>query len=273
MFHSLGGIFLHLLFCAAMIVSAAPGYAQQTANTEEKQKIRSGTQSLTPSLRAVQKDGFANPGYLSLDYGAWLWQRKSGKAGKSCAHCHNEAKNSMAGVAARYPAYKKDLKRPIDLAGQINHCRQKFLQADPWSAESAELTALTAYVRHQSAGREIVVKTDGAVQSFYEAGRTSFFQKRGQLNISCAQCHNDNVGKTYGALPLSQGHSNAYPAYLIASGKMQSLHQRFQMCNRLVRAEPDDLGSQTYINLELYLAQRAMRGKQSLKIETPGLRR
>jgi L-cysteine S-thiosulfotransferase len=48
----------------------------------------------------------------------------AGAAGRSCADCHGAALVSMKGVAARYPAYNAEHRRPINLQGRIRACPQ-----------------------------------------------------------------------------------------------------------------------------------------------------
>ena len=65
-----------------------------------------------PDTRAMQDDDTANPGMLWVLDGEALWKRKTGAADKACADCHGDARTSMKGVAARYPAYDKALAAP-----------------------------------------------------------------------------------------------------------------------------------------------------------------
>ena len=50
---------------------------------------------------------------------------------------------------------------------------------------------------------------------------------------------------------------------------MGSTHRMFGWCNDAMRAEPYALGSEEYLNLELYVAWRG----RGLPIETPAVRR
>ena len=52
--------------------------------------------------------------------GEALWTRKEGSAAKSCADCHGDARESMKGVAARYPAFNIARGRPVDLEQRLN---------------------------------------------------------------------------------------------------------------------------------------------------------
>ena len=89
---------------------------------------RSGYEFMGRETRAMQDDDAANPGMLSVLDGEALWSRGEGAAGKSCASCHGDARTSMRGVAARYPAFDAARGRPIDLEQRINLCRTEHQQ-------------------------------------------------------------------------------------------------------------------------------------------------
>ena len=90
----------------------------------------------------------------------------------------------------------------------------------------------------------------------------------GQLNFSCAQCHEDNWGKHLGSAPIPQAHANAYPIYRLEWQGMGSLQRRLRNCMSGMRALAFPYGAQEFIELELYLAQRA----RGMPVETPGVR-
>ena len=94
-------------------------------------------------------------------------------------------------------------------------------------------------------------------------------KERGQMNLSCAHCHDANWGKRLLSETISQGHPNAYPTYRMEWQTMGSLQRRIRACLSGIRAEMLPYGSQEYLDLELFLAWRA----QGLPIETPGVRR
>ena len=78
---------------------------------------------MSPETKAMQDDDTTNPGMLGVLDGEALWNRKVSAAGKSCADCHGDARSSMKGAAARYPAYDKVLGQPVNLEQRINLCR------------------------------------------------------------------------------------------------------------------------------------------------------
>jgi sulfur-oxidizing protein SoxA len=146
---------------------------------------RSGASFMGPDTKAMQDDDTTNPGMLWVLDGEKLWARKVGTAGKACVDCHNDARASMKGVAARYPAFDKALGRPVDLEQRINLCRVNQQQATPLAYESRDLLALTAFVAQQSRGAAIETGNDPQLAPFIAKGRELFMQRQGQLNLGC----------------------------------------------------------------------------------------
>jgi L-cysteine S-thiosulfotransferase len=255
---------LVVLMSAASIVLARPTIASEIPAAERK----SGYEFMSGETRAMQDDDAANPAMLWVLDGKAFWNRKDGEANKSCADCHNEASSSMKGAAARYPAFDKSIGLPIDLAQRINLCRTEQQKATPLPFESRELLALAAFIGKQSRGMPISVRDDEKTRSFIEAGRTIFERRRGQLNLSCAQCHDDNWrGKLAGA-PITQGHATGYPLYRLEWQAMGSLQRRLRNCLVGMRAEPYAFNAPEYVNLELFLMWRA----RGMPVETPAVR-
>ena len=156
---------------------------------------RSGYEFMSRETRAMQDDDTANPGMLWVLEGGTLWEKKTGAAGRACADCHGDPRASMKGVAARYPAFDAAIGRPISLEQRINRCRIDRQQASALAYESRELLALTAFVARQSRGLPIDVTIDARTHPFLDAGRATFHRRQGQLNLACAQCHDDNWGR------------------------------------------------------------------------------
>jgi len=244
--------------CAAVTLAAAGGTAEK----------RSGYQDASPETRAMQDDDASNPGFLWVQQGEALWAQRTGNAARSCADCHGDAAASMRGAAARYPIYDAKLGRPITLNGRIQQCRVERQEAAPLKPDSDTLLALTAYVGLQSRGMPMQVASDGPARSFYEAGRTLFTRRQGQLNLSCAQCHDDRAGQRLGGSVIPQGHANGYPEYRLEWQSIGSLERRLRNCMIGVRAEPFADDSLDLVELELYLGARA----NGLAVETPAVR-
>jgi len=251
------------LAAAALAAGAAPAQERAIPSGE----LKSGSAFLGADLHARQNNEFANPGMLGVERGAKLWSEPAGKKNLACASCHKDA--SMRGVAASYPKIDKASGKLVNLESRINLCRSERMGAEPLRYESEDLLALTAYVARQSLGLPIVARIDGAARAHFESGRAAYHLRRGQMNLSCAQCHDAQWGKRLLSETISQGHPNAYPAYRMEWQTMGSLERRLRACLSGIRAEMLPYGSQEYLDLELYLAWRA----QGLPIETPGVRR
>ena len=221
-----------------------------------------------PALQAMQSDDSANPASLWLLDGETLWNQKSGEAGKSCADCHGDAAISMKGVAARYPVIDPVGGQPMDLEQRINHCRTARQKAPALPFESRELLGLTALVARQSRGLPIAIADAPASRPFIEAGRVLFHRRQGQLNLSCAQCHDDSWGRHLGGAVIPQGHPTGYPIYRLEWQTLGSLQRRLRNCMAGMRAEPYAYGAKEAVLLELYLMRRA----GGMPVETPAVR-
>ena len=229
---------------------------------------KSGYDFMSRETRAMQDDDTANPGMLWVLDGEALWSRKVGTADKSCADCHGDAKTSMKGVAARYPAFNPGRGRPVNLEQRINICRTDQQKATPLAFESKDLLALAAYVGRQSRGMPVEIAADERTKPFLEAGREMFTQRQGQLNLSCAQCHNDNWDGKLAGNPITQAHPTGYPLYRLEWQSVGSLQRRLRNCLFGTRAETYPLGAPEYVDLELYLMWRA----RGMPLETPAVR-
>lgn len=244
----------------AMTLGAAGALAQDGR--------KSGFDYMGPDTQAMQKDDLANPGMLSALEGETLWNAPAGASGKSCASCHGEAKESMRGVAARYPAYDAGTMAPVDLAGRVNLCREAHQQAPALPREGREAIGLATYIGLQSRGIPIAPPNDPRLAPFLEQGKALYTKRMGQLNFSCAQCHDQNAGAHLGAAPIPQAHPTGYPLYRLEWQATGSLQRRFRNCMAGVRAEPFSYGSPEFIALELYLMDRA----RGMAMETPAVR-
>jgi L-cysteine S-thiosulfotransferase len=250
----------------ALVVIAAAAAASAAGLTPADR--RSGYEFAEPETRAMQDDDTANPGMLWVAQGEALWTTKAGAAARSCADCHDDARASMKGVAARYPAFDMTLGRLVDLEQRINLCRTEHQKAETFAWESAELLALTAFVANQSRRLPIAVETGGPAQPFVNRGSELFHRREGQLNLSCSQCHDENWGKRLAGAVIPQGHPTGYPIYRLEWQSLGSLQRRLRNCMTGTRAELFDYGVPEAVALELYLMARA----RGMPIETPAVR-
>ena len=256
---------MKLVGCLAVLMAIANAALATEIPQAER---RSGYSFMSPVTRARQDEDTANPGMLWALDGEALWKRKAGTADKACADCHNDAHVSMRGVAAHYPAFDKALGKPVDLEARINLCRSNHQQATPFTHESRELLALSAYVAQQSRGMPIEPGSDPELAPFVEKGRALFMQRQGQLNLGCANCHDDNWDKKLAGSAITQAHPTGYPLYRLEWQSLGSLQRRLRACITGIRAQPYDYGSPELVELELYLMSRA----RAMPIETPAVR-
>lgn len=242
-----------LLACFALLATPLTAQAEPV----------SGSAWLLPETRALQDD-FANPGLLWVDLGGSLWQAGS----PSCASCHG-APEALRGVGARYPQWSAREGRVVSLEQQINGCRSRHQGLEALAYSSRDLLALTTLVMHQSRGLPQSVATGGPAAAVLAEGAAYFAQRRGQLNLSCAQCHQDNAGQRLRGEVISQGQINGFPVYRQLWQDLGSVGRMIAWCNDAVRATPLAEGSAEAVALELYLRSRGA----GLGIETPGIRR
>ena len=229
---------------------------------------RSGYTDLGRDTKTMQDDDFINPATFWVLDGEALWNTKAGAANRSCSDCHDLRTDSMKGVAARYPAYDAARKGPVDLEQRINICRTDHQKAEPFKYESKDMLAMTAYIGRQSRGMPIEESYDERLEPFIDAGRRLFDERQGQINLSCAQCHDDNWGKHLASSQIPQGHPTGYPLYRLEWQSLGSLQRRLRNCMIGMRAEPFAYGAPEHVNLELFLKWRA----RGLTVETPAVR-
>jgi len=278
---------LRLAFCCIMLLAIAAGaagiaFAESGLEHPHWQghgikapgpdfpfrEVVSGYWFRTKETQAIQDDDFNNPGFFAVEEGEQLWSKPDGAAGKSCASCHQDAAASMKGAGAAMPKWRERLGRPVNLEQQINICRGERMQAVPWRFGSAELTAMTAYVRFQSRGMAVSPRVDGPMAPWFERGRKLYYMRLGQLDLACANCHEKNYGKYLRADFLSQGQSNGFPVYRLREQRLVPLHERMEGCIFDVRGIPYAPLSDEFLALELYVAWRGT----GLPVETPAVR-
>jgi sulfur-oxidizing protein SoxA len=256
---------------ASPTVAPAPASIAVPATTPSAARgtaPRSGYEFLTADTQRLQDDDFANPGLLWVEMGQKQWTQPTGATGKSCQSCHGAPLNLRA-AAAHYPSYSAVDGRVINLEQRINRCRTEHLKAAGWAYESPELLAVTTLLSHLAKGRAVEVTVDGPAKESFERGRQFFHRRRGQLNLSCANCHEQHVGSHLHGETISQGQINGFPIYRQLWQTLGSTHRMFAWCNEAVRAQPYASGSQEYVDLELYERWRGL----GLMVEAPAVRR
>lgn len=247
------------LLAIALALAALPVIAEQPV---------SGYHYLTPEMKEMQDDEFANPGMTTVEAGKDVFSSK-GKNGKSCASCHGEEGSKLdVKRIATYPVYSKKLKKPVTLRGQILMCRNNRMGGPKLHYGSQQALQLETFVRRLAHGQTIAVDVSGPMAPYYEAGKKLFHTRWGQVDIACHQCHDYHAGQNFRGQKLTQGQSNGFPVYRFTEAQVVGLQKRITQCLVNLRAEPYPLGSKEYVNLEVYMSARS----NGLKIETPGIR-
>jgi len=246
----------------------AGSFKSEPVTQFERAGKKSGTLFATPETQAMQKDDFENPAFLLVDQGEAMWLKAEGEAGKSCGSCHGAAAN-MRGVGNTYPKVSKDTGKLFTLEHQINYCRTERMKAPALPYTSANMFAIETFVMHQSRGLQMSVVNDGAAKPFFEEGERLYNTRRGQLNVACIHCHENNAGNSIRADLLSEGRSNGFPLYRLKWAGVGSFDRRMEECYGQVRAEPEPFGSEELAKLQLYVNWRA----NGLLVETPAVRR
>ncbi len=229
----------------------------------------SGYEFMAPGTQQLQDDDFLNPAFFLIENGHALWDRPWGEAARSCRSCHDDPNAGMRGVAAGYPKYDKGLRRFVNLEMKINSEISQRLGGEALNYEGEELLALTTLITYQSRSMPMAIARGEESKAWIDWGREIYFKRRGQLNLSCRNCHDEHWGDKLRGDVISQGHINAFPLFRLTWGEVGSRHRIFTWCMTQIRAEPYAFGSDEYLALEAYLAVRG----EGLLIEAPGVRR
>ncbi|WP_424943289.1 sulfur oxidation c-type cytochrome SoxA [Aliiroseovarius crassostreae] len=242
--------------------TAAPAHL-----AEDLDEVISGWVFRSDQTQEMQMDDFDNPGMLGVENGIEIWNTVDGSKGKSCADCHGEPEK-MAGVKAVYPKWNDKAEKVFTLQMAVNNCRENAMGAEPWKTDASEAIDIEALMASVSRGMPVNVAIDGPGQATWEMGKDLYYTRTGQLDLSCANCHEQNYGNMIRADHLSQGHINGFPTYRLKNAKLNGVHSRFKGCVRDTRAETFKPGSDEFIALEMYVASRG----NGLSVEGPSVR-
>jgi len=191
------------------------------------------------------------PYELNIDKGKKLFTTPF-KNGKTYASCFP---NNGIGIKQNYPYYDTKAGKLVTLEGAINACREANGE-EPLGWEKGAIADISAYMAYTSRGNKIAIKVpaDEGALAAYERGKQHFYAKRGQLNMSCADCHQYNAGNRVRADILSPalGHPTHFPVYRSKWGGLGTIHRRYGGCNKQVRAKPYKPQSAEYASLEYF---------------------
>ncbi|MDJ0740124.1 MAG: sulfur oxidation c-type cytochrome SoxA [Gammaproteobacteria bacterium] len=156
-----------------------------------------------------------------------------------------------------FPYWDAKRKMVVTLPLAINECLESNGEP-PLPYRKGRIADLLAFMSYRSRGQKINVEIpdDPDAIAAYNAGKSFYFARRGQLNFSCAHCHFESAGMNVRTDVLSPalGHTSGWPVYRSKWGELGTLHRRFAGCNRRVRAKPFAAQGTEYRNLEYFLS-------------------
>ena len=208
------------------------------------------------------------PYETAISEGEELWKTPFAN-GKTYMDCFPDG----PAIASKYPHWDKERSMVVTLPLAINECREANGEK-PLNLKKGPITSVLAYMAFSSRGQitnvEIPADEPKALEA-YEKGKHFYFAKRGQLNLSCANCHIQNPGNMLRSEMLSPalGHTTHWPVYRSKWGEMGTLHRRFTGCNSQVRAKPFEAESEEYRDLEYFLTYMS----NGLPLNGPGARK
>ncbi|MGD8484730.1 MAG: sulfur oxidation c-type cytochrome SoxA, partial [Thioalkalispiraceae bacterium] len=129
-------------------------------------------------------------------------------------------KNGGIGIKQNYPYFDKRSGKVRTLVADIHAClKSKGVDAKKAGIKKkkGKITAILAYMAYTSRGKKgnVVIDPSPASMAIYTRGKTHFYAKRGQLNFSCADCHQYNSGMMARGNLLSPalGHTSHFPVW------------------------------------------------------------
>ena len=244
-------------------IAAAPDHLEGAL-----EQVISGWHYRDPATRQMETDDFENPAMAFVDEGLAAWDTVEGTAGESCASCHGSIEESMKGVRAGMPKINPENGELWSMEDYINDCRVNRMGAEAWNWDKDPMKNMTAAIALQSRGMPVNVAIDGPAQSYWEQGKELYYTRHGLLQLSCANCHEENNGNYIRADHLSQGQINGFPVFRLKQSALVSMHNRFFGCVRDTRGESYAKGGPELKALELYVASRG----NGLSVEAPSVR-
>ncbi len=173
--------------------------------------------------------------------------------GKSLKDCLGDAK----GLRAQYPFFDTATGKVRNLEADLIQCAQAYGDDKLITEKSKELGAVSGYLASESRGMKVDVSIpNAAALAAFEAGKAQWFRKTGQLNLSCADCHQYYSGQRARSETLSTGIGKTahFPVWRLKDDGLVTLNDRFTGCVRDTRAKPYKRYGEEFRTLEYFLA-------------------
>jgi len=216
------------------------------------QDFANGVYSIDPSSREQWEAIEEFPPYeINVEKGETMFNTPFAN-GKTYADCF---KQGGKGIKQYYPYYDEKSGQVKTLEQEINECRVQNGEK-PLGYGKGAIADLSAYMAYTSRGNviQVSVPNNPDALAWYERGKQHFYAKRGQLNMSCADCHVYNAGNRIRADILSPalGHVSHFPVYRSKWGGLGTIQRRYGGCNKQVRAKAFKAQSEEYRALEYF---------------------
>jgi len=172
--------------------------------------------------------------------------------GKSLRDCLGEPK----GLRAKYPFFDTETNQVRVLEADLIQCAQAYGETN-FNEKSKDLKAVSAYLSSESRGMKVnVTIPNEKALAVFEEGKRRWYQKTGQLNLSCADCHQYHSGQRARSETLSPGIGKTahFPVWRLKSDGLVTLHDRLYGCVRDTRAKPYKRYGDEYRAMEYFLA-------------------
>jgi sulfur-oxidizing protein SoxA len=173
------------------------------------------------------------------------------KNGKTYADC---LPNGGKQIAGNYPMFDEAKGKVVTLEDVVNDCRVANGE-EPYKYDDMKtMGLLQAYLRSLSDGMIMNIKVEGPkATAAYEAGKKTFFSRKGQLNFACASCHVQNAGVRLRSELISPaiGQATHWPVFR-GGDKLFDLQKRYQGCFKSVRQVPPAQDSTILNDLEYF---------------------
>ena len=262
-------------FATAALLSTAAMSAQQTASVQAD--IDAFQKHFLTKFPGKSLNDFAHGPYAMSDdkmmqfeavmempphedhvaKGEKLWNTpfKNGKTYSSCFSVGDKK------LRTHYPHWDDKKGKFVTLEQSIVDCRVANGEGKIGTGKG-KLAWMSAYLTGIAEGEVINVivpaGNDKALAA-YEQGKKEFYGKRGQLNLSCANCHIDSAGQRVRGNTLSPalGHVTHFPVWRGKWAKKKgdgfgTIQRRYGGCNKQVRAKPRKRHKSEYTNLEVF---------------------
>lgn len=190
--------------------------------------------------------------------------------GQSYADCFE---NGGIGIRQNYPYWNKEQGTVKTLEMEINECREKNGEK-PLKWGKGPIAQISAYMAWTSRDNTIDIKIpedDKRALAAYLEGKKFFYTKRGQLNLSCANCHmqGSNIRIRADLPSPALGHTTHFPVFRSKWGELGTLHRRYKGCHQDSRSKPLEMQSEAYRNLEYFQTYMS----NGLVVNGPGARK